>query len=77
MITASTRITPVRPENGTLMDLNPYRRAARLRAAGISLQRTGPWSYTVELPDGRTERRRTFTGAQRVAHAFADPSPRR
>lgn len=72
MISTTTRLTPSRPEDGSLMDLNPYRRAARLRAAGVTVVRTAPWTYAVALPDGSLQRRRTFGAAQRTAHAFVE-----
>lgn len=75
MITTTTRLAPVRPEDGTLQDLNPYRRAARLRAGGVRIDRAAPWSYTVQMPHGGSERRRTYASAERAAHAFLDRVP--
>lgn len=72
MINTTTRLTPSRPEDGTLLDINPYRRAARLRDAGVTVVRTAPWAYAVTLPDGSLQRRRTFSAAERAAHAFVD-----
>jgi hypothetical protein len=70
--TATTKLDPIRPEDGTLLDLDPYRRAARLRDAGVRIEHTATWAYSVRLPDGRRERRRTFRAAERAAHAFVD-----
>lgn len=75
MITTTTRLQPARPQDGTLLDLNPYRRAARLRAGGVRIERAAPWSYTVALPDGRSERRRTYASAERIAHSYLDQPP--
>jgi hypothetical protein len=76
MITTSqTKLEHPRPEDGTLRDLDPQRRAARLRAAGVEIQRSGRWAHVVRLPDGGRERRRTFAGAERLAHTFIERRP--
>ncbi len=72
MIGTSTTKLEYRPEDGGLRDLNPLRRSARLRAAGIEIERSGRWAHTVRFPDGRRERRRSYGSAERLAHTAVD-----
>ena len=70
--TGTTNLEPPRPEDGTLLDPNPYRRAARLRSAGVAIEHTAVFSFLVCFPDGRIDRRRTYASAERHAHRYAD-----
>ncbi|MFZ0089861.1 MAG: hypothetical protein WAL63_10165 [Solirubrobacteraceae bacterium] len=70
--TSATKLEPVRPEDGSLGDLDPRRRARRLAAAGVRIERGRALEHLVHLPDGRIERRRTFRSAERTAHTFLD-----
>jgi hypothetical protein len=70
--TATTKLEYPRPEDGTVRDLDPTRRAARLRAGDVRIERERPLRHVVHLPDGSTHRRRTRTGAERLGHAFLD-----
>jgi hypothetical protein len=77
--TSATKLEHPRPEDGSLRDLNPTRRAARLRAGGIRIERVRSLNHVVHLPDGSSQRCRTFGSAERIAHAHLDsgqfPSP--
>lgn len=75
--TSATKIEPPRPEDGSLRDLNPRRRAARLQAGGVRMERARPLVHLVHLPDGSIQQRRTLRSAERVAHAYLDRDPQR
>jgi hypothetical protein len=70
--TATTKLEHPRPEDGTLRDLDPNRRAARLHAGEVRIERVRPMHHLVHLPDGSSRRRRTRTGAERLGHTFLD-----
>ena len=70
--TATTKLEPPRPEDGTVRDLDPARRAARLHAGDVRIERVRPLRHVVHLPDGSSHQRRTRTGAERLAHSFLD-----
>jgi hypothetical protein len=70
--TATTKLEHPRPEDGTLRDLDPNRRAARLRAGEVRIERVRPMYHVVHLPDGSSHHRRTRTGAERLGHTFLD-----
>lgn len=70
--TATTKLEHPRPEDGTLRDLDPRRRAARLRAGEVRIERVRPLHHLVHLPDGSCHQRRTRTGAERLGHTFLD-----
>ena len=50
--TATTKLEHPRPEDGTMRDLDPARRAARLHAGGVRIERVQPLRHLVHLPDG-------------------------
>jgi hypothetical protein len=60
---------------GSARELDPRRRAARLRAHGIEIERRERRRYLVRFPDGRHEQRRTFFGAEHAAHRYIDRTP--
>jgi hypothetical protein len=75
MITATTKLDPVRPEDGGLLDRDPERRARRLQGAGVRIERPGPLHHVVHFPDGASRRFRTFGAAERTAHTYLDRRP--
>jgi hypothetical protein len=70
--TATTKHEHPRPEDGGVRDLNPVRRASRLRSGDVHIQRVAPLHHVVHLPDGSRQRRRTFGAAERVGHDYLD-----
>jgi hypothetical protein len=70
--TATTKLDHPRSHDGGLLDLDPRRRTARLRAADIRIERVRPLHHVVHLPDGTRHRRRTFGAAERVGHSYLD-----
>jgi hypothetical protein len=61
------------PIDGRLGDPDPLRRAARLDAARLAIQHHGPFVYeVVDLDRGPVGRRRTWGGAEELAHQYAD-----
>jgi hypothetical protein len=70
--TGTTKHEHPRPEDGGLRDLNPSRRAARLRDGEVHIERVRPLQHLVHLPDGSRQRRRTFGAAERVGHEYLD-----
>ena len=70
--TATTKLEHPRPRDGSLRDLDPRRRAARLRAGNVRIERVRPLHHLVHLPDGARQRRRTFGAAERLAHSYLD-----
>jgi hypothetical protein len=70
--TATTKLEHPRPDDGSLRDPDPRRRAARLRAGHVRIERVRPLHHVVHLPDGESRRRRTFGAAERLAHTHLD-----
>jgi hypothetical protein len=70
--TATTKLDHPRPQDGGLLDLDPRRRTARLRAGDIRIERVRPLHHVVHLPDGTRHHRRTFGAAERVGHGYLD-----
>ena len=70
--TATTKLEHPRPQDGGLRDLDPRRRAARLRAGSVRIERVRPLHHVVHLPDGSRHRRRTFGAAERLGHTYLD-----
>ena len=61
------------PIDGRLGDPDPMRRAERLRDAGLSIEHSGPFAYqVVDLDHGPVGYRRTWSGAEELAHQYAD-----
>jgi hypothetical protein len=61
------------PVDGRLGDPDPLRRAARLRDARLEIEHSGPFSYSVVDRDaGPIGSRRTWAGAEELAHLYAD-----
>jgi hypothetical protein len=59
--------------DGRLGDPDPLRRAARLEAARVAIEHSGPFSYSVvDLDAGPIGSRRTWGGAEELAHLYAD-----
>ena len=59
--------------DGRLGDPDPLRRAARLEAARIAIEHTGPFAYqVVDLEHGPLGWRRTWGGAEELAHHYLD-----
>ena len=51
----------------------PLRRAERLRAARLAIEHSGPFAYqVVDLDHGPVGCRRTWGGAEELAHQYAD-----
>jgi hypothetical protein len=66
-------ITNPWPVDGRLGDPDPLRRAARLAAARLAIEHTGPFAYqVVDLDHGPVGWRRTWGGAEELAHQHAD-----
>jgi hypothetical protein len=66
-------ITNPWPVDGRLGDPDPLRRAARLEGARIAIEPTGPFSYqVVDLDHGTVGWRRSWGGAEELAHQYAD-----
>ena len=72
--TATTKLDHPRAADGGLRDPHPVRRAARLRAGDVRIERERPLRHIVHLPDGSRHHRRTFGGAERVGHGYLDRS---
>lgn len=70
--TATTKLEHPRPHDGGLRDLDPRRRAARLRGGNVRIERVRPLQHVVHLPDGSRHRRRTFGAAERLCHTYLD-----
>ena len=70
--TATTKLEHPRPGDGSLRDLDPRRRAARLRSGEVRIERVAPLHHVVHLPDGSSHRRRTFGAAERLGHTYLD-----
>jgi hypothetical protein len=63
------------PVDGRLGDPDLGRRAARLRSARLAIEHHGPFSFAVvHLDHGPVGRRRTWGGAEELAHLYADAS---
>jgi hypothetical protein len=61
------------PVDGRLGDPDAGRRAARLSAARLAIEHSGPFSYSVvDLDAGPVGSRRTWGGAEELAHLYAD-----
>ena len=60
-------------EDGGLRDPDPRRRAARLDSHGIEIRRNGVLRYDVRRGDRHLGTRRTFGGAEMLAHTHAGP----
>ena len=61
------------PVDGRLGDPDAARRAARLREARLEIEHSGPFSYqVVDLDLGPVGHRRTWGGAEELAHLYAD-----
>jgi hypothetical protein len=61
------------PVDGRLGDPDPLRRAARLEAARVTIEHTGPFAYQViDLEHGPLGWRRTWGGAEELAHLYID-----
>ena len=61
------------PIDGRLGDPDLSRRAARLQEAGLAIEHTGPFAYSVvDLDLGPVGHRRTWSGAEELAHLYAD-----
>ena len=66
-------ITNPWPVDGRLGDPDPLRRAARLEAARLAIEHTGPFSYrVVDLDRGPVGYRRSWGGAEELAHQYVD-----
>jgi hypothetical protein len=74
--TGITKHEHPRPQDGGLRDLNPTRRASRLRSGAVHIQRIRPLRHVVHLPDGSQHHRRTFGAAERVGHEYLDRGAR-
>lgn len=70
--TATTKLEAPRPQDGSLRDLDPSRRSARLRAGNVRIERVRPLQHVVHLPDGSRHRCRTFGAAERIGHSYLD-----
>jgi hypothetical protein len=61
------------PVDGRLGDPDPIRRAARLSDARLAIEHSGPFTYqVVDLDHGPVGYRRTWGGAEELAHQYAD-----
>ena len=61
------------PVDGRLGDPDPARRAERLRIARLAIEHSGPFVYqVVDLDHGPVGCRRTWGGAEELAHQYAD-----
>ena len=61
------------PIDGRLGDPDLARRAARLREARLAIEHTGPFAYSVvDLDLGPIGYRRSWSGAEELAHQYAD-----
>ena len=61
------------PIDGRLGDPDPIRRAERLRAQRLAIEHHGPFLYeVVDLDHGPVGRRRSWGGAEELAHQYAD-----
>ena len=61
------------PVDGRLGDPDPLRRAERLRAARLRIEQRGAFLYeVVDLDQGPVGCRRTWGGAEELAHQYAD-----
>ncbi len=61
------------PIDGRLGDPYPMRRAERLREARLAIEPSGPFAYqVVDLDRGPVGYRRTWSGAEELAHQYAD-----
>lgn len=61
------------PVDGRLGDPDPSRRAERLRAQRLAIRHHGPFLYeVVDLDLGPVGRRRSWGGAEELAHQYAD-----
>jgi len=61
------------PVDGRLGDPDPLRRAERLRAARLTIEQRGAFLYeVVDLDHGPVGCRRTWGGAEELAHQHAD-----
>jgi len=59
--------------DGRLGDPDPLRRAARLEAARLAIEPSGPFAFqVVDLDAGPVGSRRTWGGAEELAHLYAD-----
>ena len=67
-------ITNPWPVDGRLGDPDPLRRAARLEAARLAIEHTGPFAYqVVDLDHGPGGHRGgRWGGAEELAHQYAD-----
>ena len=64
------------PVDGRPGDPDPLRRAARLQAARLAIRHSGPFEYqVVDLDHGPVGMRRTWGGAEELAHQHADLRP--
>jgi hypothetical protein len=69
--TATTHLqAPVRTDGG-LRDPDPTRRAARLAAAGVRVERRGAFDHVVRIGESEITRRWTRSAAERIALAHA------
>ena len=69
---SSTRTTTL-ARGGRLGDPDPLRRAERLRDARLAIEHRGAFLYeVVDLDHGPVGCRRTWGGAEELAHQFAD-----
>ena len=75
--TSASSYQYVRPQDGSLLDRDPGRRAERLRSAGVRIEHRRPFSHVVHLPGAGARRCHTFGAAQRIAHGFIDARGRR
>jgi hypothetical protein len=61
------------PVDGRLGDPDPVRRAERLRIARLAIEHRGAFLYeVVDLDRGPVGCRRTWSGAEELAHQHAD-----
>jgi len=61
------------PVDGRLGDPDPARRAARLQGARLAIEHSGPFAYSVvDLDHGPVGQRRSWGGAEELAHQYAD-----
>ena len=61
------------PVDGRLGDPDLSRRAARLASARLAIEHSGPFEYqVVDLDHGPVGWRRTWGGAEELAHQYAD-----
>ena len=74
MLTPDSKPRPMPwPVDGRLGDPDPLRRAERLRSERLAIEHRGAYHYeVVDLDHGPVGCRRTWGGAEELAHQYAD-----